>query len=203
MLVLTAMLLSSYIFSQNTAFGLKAGVNFSNIWVEKNDFDLKSSDYKTGFYAGGLAHIHVSEKFAIQPELFYSTQGGKSKGNGYTYTTKLNYINLPVLAQLMFGEGFRIEAGPQVGFLVSAKDKFESEESDIKDNYKGIDISFPIGLGYLMSSGLGLDARWVPGLTDINKKSSESNLGVANNVFQVGLFYQFPMKHHVGHDDHK
>ncbi len=202
MLVLTAMLFSSYVFSQNTAFGLKAGVNFSNLKVEKNDFDISNSKYNTAFHGGAFAHVHVSDRFAIQPELVYSSQGGKYSGNGETYTTNLSYVNIPVLAQVMFGEGFRLQAGPQLGFLVSAKSKYDSEEVSIKDNYKGIDISFPIGLGYLMSSGFGLDARWVPGLMDVNKNSSESNIGVSNNVFQVGLFYQFPMKHHVG-DDHK
>ena len=33
---------------------------------------------------------------------------------------RLNYINVPVL-QYMFGDGFRLQTGPQLGILTNAK----------------------------------------------------------------------------------
>ena len=34
---------------------------------------------------------------------------------------KFTYLNLPVLAQVMFGEGFRVQTGPQFGLLNECK----------------------------------------------------------------------------------
>ncbi len=90
----------------------------------------------------------------------------------------------------MFDDGFRLEAGPQIGFLVNAKIKSGSNEADVKSSFKSVDFSFPIGIGYLTKSGLGFDGRWVPGFSDIQK----TGVSTANNVFQLGLFYQFPGK---------
>ncbi|HSB93168.1 MAG TPA: porin family protein [Flavitalea sp.] len=162
-------------------FGIKGGVNIANLNLE-SDADLSS---KTSFYLGGLAHLHISQHFAIQPELMYSGQGAK-----YDETDdkiNLNYITLPILAQYMTGSGFRLETGPQVGALVSAKVKHNDNSTDIKDEYKKIDFSWAFGAGYVSNSGLGIDARYNLGLSNINDGTSK----IKNNVFQIGLFYQF------------
>ncbi len=57
-------------FAQNAHFGLKGGVNFSRFTYKDND----ATDFRTGFHAGLLTHIHINKQFAIQPELLYSTQ---------------------------------------------------------------------------------------------------------------------------------
>ena len=87
----------------------------------------------------------------------------------------------------MFDEGFRIQTGPQLGFLVSAKKKIGDVDVDYDDAYSNIDFSWTIGAGYLFPVGLGLDARYNFGINDID----ESGFEARNRVFQVGLFYQF------------
>ena len=180
-----ALLISHVLLAQHASFGLKAGASFSNIFIKDN-----STKYITGFHVGGLSHIHLSHKWAIQPELLYSQQGGKRTITNVETTTHLNYVNIPVLFQLMFGTGFRLEAGPQIGFLVNAKNKSGSNETDVKSSFKTGDFSFPIGLGYSTKSGLGFDGRWIPGFSDIQK----TGVSTANNVFQLGVFYQFTGK---------
>lgn len=185
MFFMAVLLISQVLLAQHASFGLKAGANFSNLWIKDN-----STKYITGFHLGGLAHIHLSPKWALQPELLYSQQGGKKTISNIENKIHLNYINNPVLFQLMLSDGFRLEAGPQLGFLVSAKSKSGSSEIDAKSNFKSVNFSFPIGLGYLTKSGLGFDGRWVPGFSDVQK----SGTSTANNVFQLGIFYQFPGK---------
>jgi hypothetical protein len=182
-LIAVTFVISNITYAQHASFGLKAGPNFSNIWVEGD----KGTEYKAGLHVGGLAHIHLSRRWALQPELIYSMQGGKQTISNIDNKTNLNYINIPILAQLMFSNGFRLQAGPQIGFLVSAKNKYGSSETDLMD-YKSTDFSFPVGLGYLTKSGLGFDGRWVPGFSKIQK----GGVSTANNVFQLGLFYLFP-----------
>jgi hypothetical protein len=168
-----------------THFGLKAGVNVANIKIQ----NAGEGDGRIGFHVGGLAHIHITDKFALQPELVFSAQGRRETINGIKYKTNLSYINLPVLGQYMTGSGFRLETGPQLGLLVAAETGVEDDLEGIRDQYKKIDVSWAFGAGYLIpGSGLGFDARYNLGLSNINDLSSRQ---VKNRVFQFGVFYQF------------
>jgi hypothetical protein len=172
--------------AQKAHFGIKAGMNASSLNSDPSNSDAQT---KIGFNAGLLAHIHTSNaKWAIQPEIYYSSEGAKSKANS-NVKTNLDFLNVPVLVQYMFDNGFRIEAGPQVGFLLNAKSKTGSTSTDIKSSLKKVNFSIPVGVGYLTSSGLGFDARYNFGISNLNNTNSGSKLH--SNVFQFGLFYQF------------
>ena len=168
--------------AQQAHFGLKGGVNISQLHFNNNT----QSDSKVGVHLGILAHIHASKTWAVQPELLYSLEGAQKVGNsGINYN--LNYLNVPVLLQYMFDNGFRLEGGPQIGFLLNAKRKAGDVTVD-DDGFKTTAFSIPLGVGYLTSSGVGLDARYVFGLSNIN--DSENGPIIQSNVFQLGLFYQ-------------
>lgn len=170
----------SIVRAQHVNFGIKGGYNSSSVQISDGaDFNSKS-----GIHLGGFAHIHITSHFAVQPELVYSTQGGE----GSNSKLKLNYINFPVLAQYMVNDGFRLQTGPQVGFLVSAKQKIGNVEVDVDDTFNSVDFSWVFGGGYIFSSGFGIDARYNLGLNNI---SDDSDFKAKNRVFQLGLFYQF------------
>src|SRR5688572_29489175 len=110
----TALLSLLAVSAQETHFGLKAGLNVASASVSPGS-DYKS---KAGLHVGGLAHIHLSKNFALQPEVVYSMQGGKRDDD---IKLKLNYLNIPLLVQYMTDNGFRLQTGPQLGILVTAK----------------------------------------------------------------------------------
>lgn len=166
--------------AQSTQFGIKGGVNVSTIKVSDGD----DFDSKAGFHVGGLAHIHLSRHIALQPEIVFSAQGGK---NG-DLIRRVNYVNVPVMVQYMTNNGFRFQTGPQVGFLTSAKTKFNDLEVDVRDNMRAAELAWTVGAGYLSKVGLGIDARYNFGLTNTNESESPE---ARNMVFQVGAFYQF------------
>jgi hypothetical protein len=168
----------------NVHLGIKAGVNVASLKVENGN----DPDAKVSFNAGALAHIHVSKYFAVQPELLISGQGAKTDIGNTTTKLSLTYLNIPVLAQYMFGDGFRLETGPQLGFLLSAKTKANKVTVDVKDGYKTTDFSWAFGAGYVSSMGLGVDVRYNLGISDINDASGNK---IQNRVFSLGLFYQF------------
>lgn len=170
-------------FAQHVQIGIKGGVNFANI---ANDAADNDADTKTGFHLGGLAHIHLTRSFAIQPELVYSTQGAEYN-NG---KLKLNYINIPVLGQYMFGNGFRLQTGPQLGILTTSEWESGNTETDV-DDFSNADFSWSFGAGYVGKNGLGIDARYNLGLTDVTK---DRNNDFQNRVWQLGLFYQLKHK---------
>jgi len=166
--------------SADTHFGLKAGLNISSLDVKDGvDFDSKA-----GVYIGGLAHVHLSPHFGVQPEIVYSQQGGKDGNDKWN----INYINVPVLFQYMTGGGLRLQTGPQLGFAVSSKIKSGDIEQNISDDVKTVDVSWSLGASYLFPEAIGIDARYNIGLTNVNDAETPK---VRNRVFQVGLFYQF------------
>jgi hypothetical protein len=170
--------------AQHPHWGIKGGINVSNLDVQHGS----DPNHKVGIHLGGLAHIHLSEHFALQPELMYSNQGAERTSGNIEYKTKLHYVNLPVLLQFMTGSGFRLQTGPQVGALISAKSKVNDTETDVDDSYKTPDFSWSFGASYVSMKGLGFDARYNLGISNINDVPGNK---YKNRVFQVGLFYQF------------
>jgi hypothetical protein len=170
--------------AQHPHWGIKGGVNVANIDIQHGT----NPDYKAGMHFGGLAHIHLSPQFALQPELMYSNQGAQRTVGNTEYKTKLHYVNVPVLLQFMTGSGFRLQTGPQVGVLLSAKSKMNDTEIDVDDSYKTPDFSWAFGASYVTMKGLGFDARYNPGISNINDAPGNK---YKNRVFQFGLFYQF------------
>lgn len=189
-LAILAVLLAtgSSVFAQEVNIGIKGGLNSYTIGGDDTD-DI---DGKLGYNIGLLGHIHLSERFGLQPEIVYSTQGAKaSDGNG-DVKISLDYINVPVLFQYMYDNGFRIQAGPQVGFLTSAKAKADGVTVDLDDSFKTIDFGLSLGASYVHpASGFGVDARYNLGLSNINEDDSSKNY---NRGFQIGVFYLFKHK---------
>ena len=152
--------------------GIKAGINLYKISSDDNT----AFDQITGYHLGLLGHIHLDSQWAVQPELVYSSQGAKSAGVEH----KLDYINVPVLLQYMFDNGFRLQAGPQFGFLVRA---------DNKNDLNSIDLGVGMGISYVVpSTGFGLDVRYNYGLSNINKNDAVKSF---NRGVQLGVFYIF------------
>ena len=180
------MVCSGIIYAQSgrTQFGLKGGLNGTNLNFEGST----DGNYKLAWHAGALAHIHLTSQFALQPEIMYSEQGAGIKEGTYEYDINLNYINVPVLLQYMTGSGFRIETGPQIGYLVHAENEAPGAEADEYSNYKKVDFSWALGAGYKFASGFGIDARYNHGLTDVHEIIPTD---IQNRAFQVGIFYQF------------
>lgn len=182
-------------------FGAKAGLNLSSASVDRGyDTDVSSL---VGVHVGGFANFKLDEKWAIQPELLFSTQGFKEYDNdgGYIYDDKykLNYINIPVLFQYTFVPKFHFEAGPQVDFLVSAKadgkyydpmfDETQTQNNvDIKDDLKSVVFGFNIGAGYAITPKLSANVHYHLGLSEADDMEG---VKIKNRNFQVGLGYSF------------
>ncbi|RKR11158.1 outer membrane protein with beta-barrel domain [Flavobacterium sp. 90] len=176
--------------AQSTRFGVKGGLNVSNFTGYEQD--VKSL---IGFHVGGFAEIKVAKKFAVQPEFLYSTQGTTIEGfDGDSNTTvKVNYLNIPILGKYYITDAFSVEAGPQIGFLLSAKARGE----DVSDLYKSTDFGFNLGCGYNFTEDISIGARYTIGLTDVNDISDGSqypdlyNANFKNSNFALSLAYKF------------
>lgn len=195
--------------AQEVSLGVKAGGNLSSL-----SGDVEGMSFLPGFHAGGFAEIKLSEKFALQPELLFSMEGGKSSFKFQSSEVsmsseeklKLGYINLPVMAKYYVTEGLSVELGPQIGYLISAKSEYEfsstfegitiedSGKEDVKDFMKKTSFGASVGLGYTMKNNLYFQARYHLGLSNINDTEDEEDgylAKIKNNGFQLSVGFKF------------
>ncbi|WP_286966461.1 porin family protein [Flavobacterium sp. UBA4854] len=188
-LILSAIAIMAFTFSnaQETRFGVKGGLNLTNF---TGDVD---TNLKAGFHIGGFAEIKIIDRLAIQPELLFSTQGARYNmiGGNQSGSYKLNYINIPVLAKFYVTKQFTVEAGPQIGFLVSAK----SQDHDIKDAYKTADYGFNFGAGYNFTDHFSVGLRYTVGISGIYDHDYEDFSdyydSTKNSNLQLSVAYKF------------
>jgi len=141
----------SFCFSQSDKFslGIKSGISIPDLKASGDNPVSKGWSSRLGPYAGAIAGLKLSERFSLQAELNYASQGGKNNGPqaiptseftqyipdtvtvpayvyaNYKSVAKLNYIELPVLIKLNFSlnqaVSFFVNVGPYAGYLINAK----------------------------------------------------------------------------------
>jgi len=162
--------------AQEFDLGLKAGVNFSQLR------DAEDLDNRTGLLAGAFVGVKFSDRFAIQPEILYSQQGGDSDFGDY----HIDYVNVPVIFKFyLIGDVLNVQAGPQFGFV--ANDDFpEFEAIEEQVEAESFDMSAAVGAGLDLPFGLRVDARYNFGFTE-----TIENTDAKNGVFSLALGYSF------------
>lgn|SRR5690606_6596971 len=173
---------------ENFKMGAKGGVNFANLVGDDPDGDLRTS-----FHLGLVGEIPLSERLYFGPEVLYSSQGTKEGG---VESFKLDYIQIPLMARYYLTEGFNIEVGPQIGFLINSEveSNVVGMNVDLKDYLSSIDYGVNFGLGLKWKNGLFLQGRYNLGLANIFddlKIGSNDDFKMTNRVIQFSLGYIF------------
>lgn len=190
-------------------FGLRGGASISMLEL---DDDYSGTAYnmenKTTFHAGAFVNIPLGGMLRIQPEISYYGGGSKVRGNLVSnplvtsgtgnYELDLHYIGLPVMFQLQTPGGFFVEAGPQGAFLVKGQEEVTNgAKTDLKEKelVKQLDFGAAGGIGYLSRIGLGINARYYHGLSNVfNSDNSPEGSGdreISTRSLQIGLVYHF------------
>lgn len=179
-------LMGSYVQAQDFNYGVKGGLNLSNL---RGDLD---TDLRFSFHGGVYGNYMFSDLWGVQAELLYSGQGAEDEDNS-DIEYQLSYLNLPILAKYYVTEAFSIELGPQFGFLLdSDTDVDDDSEIDTDDLYKDFDFSVAAGLNYELEMGLNFGARYNFGVTDnADSEAFFGNDAVRNSVMQVSVGYTF------------
>ena len=179
-IILTAAAVFAFSFAnaQDAKYGVKGGLNMAS-----NSEDGASSI--VAIHLGGFAEFKINDKFAVQPELIYSAQGANISDMGVSTTFNLNYINIPVMAKYYVADAFSLEAGPQIGFLMSAK----AGSLDVKELCNSTDFGINLGAGYDLNEKMTLGFRYNMGMSDVYK---DQQTGTSHNsVIQFSFGYKF------------
>jgi hypothetical protein len=196
-----------------TTFGVRAGVNFTN--VNGEDVSGHDLDYnlKTGFHLGVNAEIPVASDFYVQPGLIFSTKGYKEDISGSNDDLKFNvsYLEIPInfLYKPTLGAGkLLLGFGPYIGIGIGGKAKVGSKDAgDIKfkndvsnadllsdDNYmKRLDFGGNLLAGYELSSKISVQLNAQLGMSNLVPKLEGKKIDAKfkNTGFGISFGYRF------------
>lgn len=160
--------------------GFKGGLNVTNV-------SNLPGDNRISGHLGFFLHTSIAKDWAFQPEILYSGQGQKYWYNGARHTWALNYIAIPLMFQYYPIHRFYLEAGPQLGILVAARDKGPGGYNvDVKNGAHKTDAALNLGMGYYVNRTAGVYLRYGIGLSDITP-SDQDDYRYSNRVLQLGL----------------
>lgn len=172
----------------------KVALNIAS--VTKSD----GSDPRIALAIGAELEYQATDIFSLSGGVIYSMQGVKGQDGELNGTIKLDYINVPILANVYVTKGLAVKLGLQPGFMVNDKVKVSGggasaevglekafEAAGMNASLKKFDLSIPVGLSYEFSNFV-IDARYNWGLTKIVDIEDTKN-----SVFQISLGYKFAL----------
>lgn len=200
------------------SIGLRGGFNLSSV----NNFPLEGVEGAStegvifGNYNAISFEIGLSERFALQPETTYLQKGGKiglADNGDFSFTVKLNYLEIPLLAKWRLGSGpFKgyLIAGPSFGYALTGETSLKADLLRIKDDvdFDGsfgpdgrkdnrFDFGFVGGGGIQYKAGPGsivLDARAALDMNDFtlfNDGTPDGHKATRWESVSVSLGYQY------------
>lgn len=165
--------------------GIRGGWNMSNLTGV-------DGDYRTNFYLGLQLPIKLTKNYELQPEVIYSRQGTENALlDRYSSTPireniSLDYIDINVINKFHFGK-LNLQVGPGIAFLTNSN----------QSNTIPVDLTFNVGLGIDITKRIGVEARWMPGIINVNDDYwildqfyFDDNY-IRNNTFQIGAYFKF------------
>jgi hypothetical protein len=183
-------------------FGLKVGYNASKLHTS---LDSIKSSFNSGFHFGAFFRFGIGKKVYIQPEAYYTMQGGifqnnvSNTVNNWKQKVTVGTLDIPVLVGFKLINlkiiNWRIMAGPMVSFVVNSKIKDVSLVGPIENS----DIS---KLNWYAQAGTGfdvlfltLDVRYQIGLNQMITSAQGTtglpySLNATNNMWVVSLGFK-------------
>ena len=179
--------------------GVRGGLSFSTLHGD----DVAECGWRQGMCVGVSTEYSILGLVAIQPELLYIQKGAKCDVDpftgtdiGETYTVKLDYLQLPVLAAMSVPLPSlvkpRIFAGPYVAYNLKAQGSYANASPTDLDFIKAFDYGAVVGIGtdldFLIAKVM-LDGRYTFGLASIHEDGDD----VKNRTISVmvGLLLNF------------
>jgi len=136
-------------------FGLKAGVNNSNVYNEKGE--QFKAEPKYGFAGGAFLSIPVGKYLGVQPAAMVSQKGfhatGTLAGTPYDLSRTTTYLDVPLMIEFKPLPVVTLMAGPQYSYLFAQTDILKGSDNTAvqaqefkNDNIRKNILSAAVGL---------------------------------------------------------
>jgi hypothetical protein len=174
--------------------GIKTGYNASKLSA---NIDSVKTNFKSGFQIGAFARI--GNRLYLQPELYYTTQGGvftsNSNINDWKQTVKISSIDVPVLLGLQIIKGdfvnLRIMAGPAASFVVGKSVSEGGADPGVitESNINSVNWAIQAGAGMDIWM-FTLDVRYQIGLNQVITQVQDWKFDSKNNAWVISLGFK-------------
>lgn len=148
-----------------------------NLFCYRGDDFADESKGKVGYQAGVLYNLPIGNNIYLQPEINVANIGARYEysymGNDEKQKISMTYINLVVVGQYHTNAKVYFELGPQVGYLLSAKSKFNDQTDDIKSEVKKAFLGINLGVGYEFNKNWRIGARYIVGLSQMSEDDEQ------------------------------
>lgn len=147
--------------ASQTSFGASASFNLATQQWTGEQRSYHRLTPMAGFQVGAFGNLHVNNQIGLHGELVYSLEGRRERLTSFNLPghVKINYLRIPLLLQYFITQDLFAEAGPNVGVLLSGKEKWGNTSFNIsRDVYRPVDFGLSIGAGYNLS-------EYIPGVT--------------------------------------
>jgi hypothetical protein len=184
-----SLILSTAAYGQ-TEYGIKGGLNISDIVMTNYiNPDVESDlNLKLGLHAGLFFNGMVNERFGMAAELLYSDKGVKGIGTNI----HLHYITIPLILQYKLADNIFAEAGPELGYLFSAR----SKHGNVGNTYNNkFDLALDAGFRF-NTPKLIFGLRYCAGVFSVREPfenynaSGNEKIKYQNRVLQVSAGYK-------------
>lgn len=174
------LLLPFFSLSQEVAFGIKGGLNYTNF--SGQNIEGLNFNNATNFHLGAVAEVEFSGNFKLQADLLYNIVGTEVKTLTEQYENKMGYVSIPVALKLAVSTRKTfIESGAQVSYLLSEQQNSLTAVQQQWETKNDLDFGVFVGFSYHPTDNLFLQARYHWGLTEIKNINDKSfkNQGVS------------------------
>ena len=186
--------------SESKAQGFNSGV-LIGISTSQVDGDLYGGFRKAGPMAGLFVNRYLSEKVAMELQMYYIQKGSRknndpANGDIKFYLLRLNYIEIPLLLHYQQSPKLSFEIGPALGVLLSTYEEDENGETAQEKPFNDFEFSGHAGISYKAFENFELNTRASYSLIPIREPSSTQvsqyfDRGQFNSVVSFALKYQF------------
>uniref|UniRef100_UPI003216A2A5 porin family protein n=1 Tax=uncultured Draconibacterium sp. TaxID=1573823 RepID=UPI003216A2A5 len=160
--------------AQDIKFGVKSGLGFASIQIT----NLPNSEINSDIFSPTMSYsfngtFSYKSKglwgISFEPGLIKKGWISNKEENNEN-RIRLQYFQLPVLSDFYFSDKLYFSIGPEINYLLNAKNKSNNATQKITDLNRKLELSGVVGGAYKVSDILDIGIRYSHGLTQISDK---------------------------------
>ena len=190
---LSAPMLRAQMIENGARFGLKLGINGTNLY---DDAKATNRDGRIGLTGGVFVKVPLGgSHFSLRPELLLATRGAKYQLDSFSSSLKLAYLELPLSLEYNLSI-INLHFGLNASYLANSKGELKDEQGNPisfnKSALEKLDFGWHAGAGIDLGS-VGIHVRIARGLKSVGQKQSVGDYfgSLKNAAWTLSLSYGF------------
>lgn len=190
--------------AQNFEVGVAAGFDVVSLHLtnpSENSFIYNISPIATYNINGFLSFKNTSFwGFSLEPGIIRKGWNQSYNSNDQKNKIRLYYLQLPVLSDFYISNRIYFSIGPEISYLVSAKNKYEnkyeSNTQDIVEHLNRFELSAMAAISFKINEISTVSFRFSQGITEISNNVlwTYSEVGVPDEPKDFNQYFQLLLK---------